>query len=88
MELTQETNKHSGQVSPADLPGALCDGLGIMKDGVLGKKLSHTDVLAFDFGQWEERPHFGDRIKSIWCPRKLHTTERRLFIPMDKSTLL
>lgn len=58
MELTQKTNKQSGQVSSGDLPRALCDSLGIVKDGVLGKKLNQTDVFAFDFGQWEERTHF------------------------------
>lgn len=35
MELTQETNKQSGQVLSSDLPGALCDGLGIVKEGSL-----------------------------------------------------
>lgn len=87
MEHTQKTNKQSGQVLPSDLSGALCGGLGIVKDGVLGKKFSHTDVLAFDFGQWEGKIHLGVWIESIWCPRKIHIIERRFLIPMVKSTL-
>lgn len=45
MELTQEIHKQSGQVSPGDLPGALYDGLGIVKD--LGSLERNSTTLMF-----------------------------------------